>query len=178
MRTLLALTVLMLALAGAVWWKTRPADDIGKLPPTTASDSRVGVATVGMEKGTTIPKAKDASFPKKRPFSDAPGDHEGEEGKTSLAANTPGEDSVVPPTPPVVEPEPTPPPVVESKSVRHTIVQGDTLYTLVKLAYGTAPEALIDAVAEANNLKDPGSLQPGQVILLPVVDGFSAPKKP
>jgi nucleoid-associated protein YgaU len=177
MRTLLALTVLMLVLAGAVWWKTRPVEDNENLPPTTISDSRVGVATVGMEPGTTI--ATDASFPK-RPNTDADGDHEGDDGKTALAADLSKEDPVVPPTPPIDEPdpEPTPPPVVNTKVVTHTIVEGDNLYRLVTKAYGTAPEELLDAVAAANNLSDPGSLQLGQLIVFPVIDGFTAPKKP
>lgn len=167
----------MLVLAGAVWWKTRPVEDIDKLPPTTTSDSRVGVATVGMEKGTAIPT--DANFPK-RPNTDAGGDHEGDDGKTELAADSANGGPVVAPTPPVIQPDSTatPPPVVEPKFVRHTIVEGDTLYSLVSRAYGTAPEGLVDAVAQANNLSDPGSLQLGQVIVFPPIDGFSAPKKP
>lgn len=173
MRTLLALTVLMLVLAGAVWWKTRPTEDHEKLPPTTFNDSRVGVATVGMEPGKTIPT--DASFPP-RPNSDKDGNHEGDDTKTNLATNPPKEDSV---TPPVVEPNPEPtPPTLVPQVVTHTIVEGDTLYSLVKRYYGTAPESLVDAVADANNLSDPGSLFLGQKLMMPVIDGFSAPKKP
>ncbi|MCP4092931.1 MAG: LysM peptidoglycan-binding domain-containing protein [Planctomycetes bacterium] len=180
MRTLLALTVLMLVLAGAVWWKTRPEENNQKLPPTTVNDSRVGVSTVGMEPGTSIPT--DASFPPRpntnpyeRPNSDADGDHEGEDTKTNLAVNPPEEDPVNP-TP--VEPDPTPPPVVEPQVLMHTIVAGDTFYSLIRSYYGTAPESLLDAVAEANSLSDPGSLNLDQKILMPVIDGFRAPKKP
>lgn len=172
MRTLLALTALMLVLAGAVWWKTRPAENINNMPATTSSDSRVGIATVGMAgSGPT-----EANFPTTPP-NDGGQDHElpPEPGA--------GQDSAPPvdPTPPQVDPEPVvipPKPPVVPAILQYTVVSGDSLYGIVKRAYGTAPEDLVNTIATANGLADPSALGLGQVLRLPVIEGFTAPQKP
>ena len=167
MRTLLALTALMLVLAGAVWWKTRPVENMNHMPPTTSSDSGLGIATVGMKNASPA----EASFPVKAK-SDGDADH--------ALPMSPAEDpnaAIAPqpdPAPPV---KPTPKPPV-NQPLRHTVVQGDTLYSLVSRAYGMAPETLLQAVAEANGLRDPSALDLGQVLILPVLEGFKAPQKP
>ena len=173
MRTLLALTALMLVLAGAVWWKTRPAEDLDNMPPTTISDENVGVATIGKEGSAPV----EANYPKKS-GSDGGGDHEGpvelDDNNRSGEQSPPDADDLTPPAPPN-ELEPTPPVAV---AITHTIASGDTLYGLVTRAYGTAPQALVDAVAAANNMSDPGALEIGQVVTFPEISGFSAPQKP
>lgn len=168
MRTLLALTALMLLLATAVWWKTRPAEDPVSQTPTTAEDPLQGVVTLGVQGKSRL---ADASFPVENPPilpTDAGGDHEGNIEATSA-------------TPPPVEPEPapTPEPVIEiPQEVRYTVKSGDTLYRIVMRTYGTAPEELVDAVADANAMDDPGALEVGQELLLPAVSGFQTPRRP
>ena len=167
----------MLVLAGAVWWKTRPAENTNTMPPTTSSDSRIGIATVGMEGS----RPTEASFPANQ-TTDGGGDHK-------LPVNSgSGQDSnsktPVSPTPAQVDLEETPnqpmlpkPPVVATV-LEYTVVPGDTLYGIVQRAYGTATEGLIDAVAAANGMVDPSTLDLGQVLRLPTIEGFSAPLKP
>ncbi|MHC4379698.1 MAG: LysM peptidoglycan-binding domain-containing protein [Planctomycetota bacterium] len=166
MRTLLALTALMLLLATAVWWKTRPAEDPITQIPTTLEDPLRGVVTMGVQGDS---KLAEASFPTEQPPvlpSDADGDHEG---------NT----DAAPANPPVMEPEPTPDPVIEiPQEVRYTVKSGDTLYRILMRTYGTAPEELVDAVAEANAMSDPSALEIGQELLLPAVSGFQTPQRP
>lgn len=164
----------MLVLAGAVWWKTRPAENANHMPPTTSSDSRIGVATVGLEGS----RPTEASFPASR-TTDGGGDHE------LPATSTPGSTARVAPTPlqgdlePVVdEPAVMPTPPVVPMVLKYTVVSGDSLYGIVRRAYGTAPEHLIDAIATANGLDDPSALDLGQVLRLPIIDGFNAPQKP
>lgn len=184
MRTLLALTGLMLLLAGAVWWKTRPGDTPTNLPPTTSENPLRGVSTLGVKEDTTKPRNRmaDTEFPSTpksgmdaRP-SDAGGDHEATPIPAVIDPTPP-----VDPAPPAFEPEPEPTPDVNpvpAVGVRYTVQSGDTLYRIVVNHYGTAPEALVDAVAEANGMRDAGSLGVGQVLELPLVSGFPGPKRP
>ncbi len=65
-----------------------------------------------------------------------------------------------------------------SDSLTHTVVRGDTLYSLLKRAYGRVGDELLFAVADANGMDDPGSLEVGQVLVLPVVAGYPAPEPP
>jgi nucleoid-associated protein YgaU len=175
MRTLLALTTLMLVLAGAVWWKTRPAENTNQMPPTTSQDTRVGIATVGLEGSRPV----EASFPT-GPKTDGGGDHE-LPAKTS--SNTDSEETTSATPKPVKElpvdtPPVTPTPPVVAAVLEYTVVSGDSLYGIVRRAYGSAPERLIDAVATANHMDDPSSLNLGQVLRLPIIEGFPAPQKP
>ncbi|MGB0952273.1 MAG: LysM peptidoglycan-binding domain-containing protein [Planctomycetota bacterium] len=178
MRTLLALTALMLLLATAVWWKTRPGDAPTNLPATTSENPMRGVMTLGTDKevGKQRNQVTDATFPKSntakdvRP-SDAGGDHEGE----VMEAVAPPQPPVQPPLDPTPEPEPEP---VTPVGVTYTVQQGDNLYRIVVRAYGTGPSELVDAVAEANGMRDAGSLSVGQTLTLPLISGFAAPQQP
>lgn len=170
MRTLLALTALMLLLATAVWWKTKPTDEPTKLPPTTQEDPYSGVVTLGTKGKTTL---AEASFPKpKKMPTDGGGDHEGSSQSNNVDA-----------LPPLPEPEPVEPskpdPVIQVPTGKTYIIQsGDTLYRILVRAYGSAPEELVDAIAEANAMNDPGALQVGATLKLPIVSGFEPPQQP
>jgi LysM repeat protein len=190
MRTLIGLTTLMLVLAAAVWWKTRAADDPGQLPATTTSNPREGVATVGLREGDRT----EGSTP--TPAAGAGGGRAteagfggGETGGATESGNTtemgdwissggdePSKRGSDPVPPPVVDPpveEPPAPPVL-----KHTVAEGETLYRIVVNAYGTAPAALVEAVAAANGLDDPGRLGVGDVLELPELPGYPAPARP
>ena len=167
MRTLLALTALMLLLATAVWWKTRPADS-AILPPTSAEDPLRGVITMGVQGDEGL---AEASFPTAEPVlpSDAAGDHE-----DITPAGALGEDPN--PLPPL---EPSPDPAIETPApIRYTVQAGDSLYRILMGAYGSAAEELLQAVAAANALDDPSALAIGQILALPRVSGFRAPRLP
>lgn len=190
MRTLLALTALMLLLATAVWWKTRPSDAPDNLPPTTAEDSLRGVATLGVKQEVGQPRNRltDAQFPQgddrktARP-SDARGDHEG---NPSGASHIPADPRTIhdlpkdpaPVVTPAPKPEPKPEPVAPKVRVSYTVEAGDNLYRIVVKHYGTGPSELVDAVAEANGIRDASALSVGQTLELPLVSGYPEPKRP
>lgn len=169
MRTLLALTVLMLLLATAVWWKTKPTDGSTNLPPTAQEDPYSGVVTLGTKGEATL---ADASFPKPPgPPTDGAGDHEGSNNQDAVSSQ-PKSDSALPP-------EPKPDPVVNVPTGKtYTIQNGDTLYRILVRAYGTAPEELVNAIAEVNAMDDPGALQVGATLNLPIISGFQPPQQP
>ena len=176
MRTLLALTALMLVLAAAVWWKTRPAEaDSDRVPPVTVADERMGVVTLGLKDGTAA-SAQDAAFASSEPTT---GPQEGNL-ETAPPDQSEEESDPVPAVEeePAMETAPVATPPVPAAPVTHVVVSGDTLYGLVRKAYGTAPEELIDLVADANGLDDPGALEVGQQLSFPEVLGFRAPTKP
>ena len=180
MRTLLALTALMLVLAGAVWWKTRPAEDASHLPPTTSSDERLGVVTVGLAEGQANPS--EASFPThplNQPMSGEQEDANEEDARDSKPVNSSLELAPLKqPALPTTDSPSSPEEVLPAAALTYTVIAGDTFYSLVRRAYGTAPEALLDAVATANQLDDPSALEVGQVLKLPTIAGFKAPQKP
>lgn len=195
MRTLLALTALMMLLATAVWWKTRPGDAPTNLPATTSEDSMRGVSTLGAkeEVGTQRNQLAKTNFPKTpssnpskdaRP-SDAGGDHEG---GTPTPSSLPKDPRTVhnlpvdtkPPAQPPVDPQPV---IPQSKptapvGMSYTVQSGDTLYRIVVRSYGTAPSELVEAVAEANGMRDSASLDVGQKLRLPLISGFPEPQRP
>jgi nucleoid-associated protein YgaU len=52
---------------------------------------------------------------------------------------------------------------------RYVVAQGDTVWGIaVRLGAGGDPRALVDAIADANDV-DPGALHPGQVLVIPAV---------
>jgi len=173
MRTLLALTALMLLLATAVWWKTQTTDEATNLPPTTQEDPYGGVVTLGTQGKTSL---AEASFPKTSSStqkSDGNGDHEARQDSQNEDA-LPEPPADIAPTPPA-----KPDPIVEVPTGRAYIIQsGDTLYRILVRAYGTAPEELIDAIAEANAMSDPSALTVGATLKLPLVSGFQPPQQP
>jgi phage tail protein X len=186
MRTLIGLTTLMLVLAAAVWWKTRAADDPGQLPPTTTSNPREGVATVGLPEGartTSTPvgggggRATEAGFGSGEPGGTAEAGDGSEMGDwISSGGDEPNTRESDPMPPPVVDAPAAEPPT--PTALKHTVAEGENLYRIVLKAYGTAPAALIDAVAAANGLGDPGQLGAGAVIELPELPGYPAPARP
>lgn len=53
---------------------------------------------------------------------------------------------------------------------------GETLYSIVRAAYGSAPAGLVAAVARANGMADASRIRSGQVLRLPRVPGFPDPR--
>ncbi len=83
---------------------------------------------------------------------------------------------------PVRQGEPASPPAGEQaaadKSVHYTVQDGDTLYRILMNAYGKATPDLIEEIASANDMDDPGAISPGDVLILPVIEGYQDPIKP
>jgi len=169
MRTLLALTALMLLLATAVWWKTKSTDTPSTLPPTTQEDPYKGVVTLGTKGKTNL---AEASFPKVYPPNDGDGDHEGSR-TTHAEPMLDREAAFAPPAKPAQNPV-----IQVAAGKTYTIQSGDTLYRILVRAYGTAPESLVEAIAEANALTDPSALTVGATLQLPVISGFQPPQQP
>lgn len=173
MRTLVALTVLMLALASAVWWKTTGGGQAPEELPATTGDPGEGVATIGPRGGSGESGLSDASS---RQGGEAGEANLRNGGAKPAPAPEGGEESGEQgekPAPPAVDPEPTPPPTPQE--VQHRVKPGETLYRIVLNAYGTAPEDLVDKVADENGLADPGSISEGQKLKLPVIAGYPEP---
>jgi nucleoid-associated protein YgaU len=72
----------------------------------------------------------------------------------------------------------TPEPSPASKDVVYTVQEGDTLYRILMNAYGKATPDLIEEIAVANQMDDPGAISPGDELKLPKVEGYPDPKMP
>ncbi|MFK5956728.1 MAG: LysM domain-containing protein [Planctomycetota bacterium] len=170
MRTLLALTALMLLLATAVWWKTKPTTETSTLPPTSQEDPYKAVVTLGTRGEANL---AEASFPKANTQSDGGADHES---PVISPPSIPHGVMEVTSTPPD---QPTHDPIIQVPTGKtYTIQSGDTLYRILVRAYGSAPESLVTTIAEANALTDPAALTVGANLLLPIVSGFQPPQQP
>ncbi len=183
MRLLLLLTALMLAIAGGVWWKTTRSAD-GDPNGALQTDPGLGIATFGAAPATNSGAAPDHAPPVAAPASSGRGDlalpseavlrnpHEqatnGDPKEPPTAAN-----EVKPPPAPVTPPAAAAPATADRA---YTVKSGDTLYQIVKRAYGTAPQELVADVAKANGMKDPSALKVGQKLKLPSLAGYPAPK--
>ena len=170
MRTLLGLTVLMLALAAAVWWKTS-GDDQGDLPPNRSDDPNQGILTVGGEEGGNEPGGDPADGPAEA-SGNAGGDPANAGGTPEAGGSEGGEETPTPePDGPAggEELDPT------SGVLVHEVAEGETLYRIVLNAYGTAPEDLVEAVAKANGLIDSAAIETGQPLELPSIEGYPEP---
>jgi len=181
MRNLAVLVLLLLALVVVVVLRlTRGA---GEAPPAIPEDDpALGVLTVGLPEGTGRAPENGAMEP------GAPADRS--PGKTKEeAGEAPGPETEPPPRPEGASPEPVPPgPVGEPaaepgppeplREPRHVVQPGETLYSLVRRAYGIAPQALVEAVARANGLADAGRLRVGQELRFPVLEGYPEPREP
>ncbi len=65
-----------------------------------------------------------------------------------------------------------------SKDIRYTVQEGDTLYRILMKAYNKATPDLIEEIAVANNMDDPGAIHPGDELKLPKVEGYQDPIQP
>lgn len=175
MRTLIALVVLVLALAYAVYSKTTP--DAENLPPTSAAHDRsLGITTLGIASteasATTSPKGQAVAAVSESTEAAPP--------NSEVNASTPDDIVVHEPLKPTLQPVPTPEPesVVASDNTIHYIVrENDTMYRIIINHYGTYSESILQAVSDANDLSDPSAIDIGDKILLPIIEGVGAPKK-
>jgi nucleoid-associated protein YgaU len=181
MRLLLILTALMLAIAGGVWWKTTQAG-AGDPDGALLTDPNLGIATFGAQEVAPPPATtgagtpqdatakKDLTLPAEAVLRNS---HErataGDPKEPQTAANETA------PLPAATPPAPATPPTAP-KEVAYVVKSGDTLYQIVKRAYGSAATELIADVAKANGLKDAGALKVGQKLKLPSLAGYPAPK--
>lgn len=60
----------------------------------------------------------------------------------------------------------------------YTVKEGDTLYRILMNAYGTAAPDLIEEIAAANHMDDPGAIRAGDKLKLPKLEGYPEPKDP
>lgn len=170
MRLLLILTALMLAIAGGVWWKTTRASE-GDPNGALQTDPNLGIATFGAP-AEPPPAGADAAQA-------APASGRGELAVPSEAVlRNPHEKATAgdPKEPPTAANETKPAPPAPPAELSYVVQGGDTLYQIVKRAYGSASPELIRDVAKANGMKDPGAIQKGQRLKLPALAGYPAPK--
>ena len=136
----------MLILTGAVLIKTQTDPETNAPPKTAPSAPEVGILTIGLEKETI--EEEDTILTKKNgaePILD--------EEKKVIATEEP-----------ITEPEE---PI--SNVVAYTVVEGDTMYRIIKNAYGTFSEKILTQIAIENNLDNPNDLAIGDVVKLPVI---------
>jgi len=171
MRTLVALTVLMLALAGAVWWKTAGAGDGGEPAPVT--DPGMGRLTMGIDGNAA--RMRDGAPPAVGGQPQDAGLGGGESAGPEQAGGAQGGGDQTTPPRPEPQPQPAPQPEAVPQPLRHVVKSGETMYRIVLNAYGTAPPELVRAVAAANGIDDPSTIDEGQSLTLPDVAGFPAP---
>lgn len=177
MRLLLILTALMLAIAGGVWWKTTrtPAGDPDGALKT---DPNLGIATFGVQE--PAPAAPPAPVAAAAAGGDLalPGEAALRNPHERATTGDPKEPPTAANEAPAVRPAAPaqPPAAAPAGSVQHVVRSGETLYGIVKKAYGSASPELIADVAKANGLKDPGALKVGQKLTLPTLAGHPAPR--
>lgn len=95
--------------------------------------------------------------------------------RTSHASEPSGGETHVP------DPQRTGSPGITPKSGdglrRYVVADGDSLSKICAAVYGTARKEVVDAVARANGLADPGSIRVGQhLVLPPIADVMSVPR--
>lgn len=98
---------------------------------------------------------------------------------------TPQENLTAPPLNEEEEPADRKQPISEEESyltpggnVAYKVKSGDTLYGIVRRAYGQADRDLVMSVSIRNDMSNPSDLQIDQDLVLPNLDGYPAPKKP
>ncbi|MFT7517376.1 MAG: hypothetical protein ACI84O_001168 [Myxococcota bacterium] len=168
MRTLLALVAFVLVLAYAVWFKTTPEE----LPPTKApQNSSLGIVTLGItsnEAGASTTTPPDAVEAVSESTDDATKDIDNDTGKKVV------HQPLLPPTPEPI-PDTDPIPAVDTP-LNYIVQDGDTMYRIIKRCYGTYSESILQDVADANSLRDPSAIGVGDQLVLPLIDGVSAPR--
>ena len=192
MRSLVFLTVIVAVLVGLVVWKVTDSEEPqGYEPP----DESTGVALLGTKESKSsqrsdpgdrawLGEAQEAGLQTqdetgveeaagRAPSSPTAGEgRTGEGGGAAVPASTP------PPEPPVEAPQEEPEPDLPEGAILYEVQEGDTLYSLVRSAYGTATDTLIEQVSEANQLDDPSALEVGQKLIFPKLEGYAAPTRP
>ncbi len=182
MKTALPLIALLVILAGGIVWKTQfagsaqgesiPAPELGnpnfglvtlgvdksKIDSATADEIQVQVAS-GTAAGIPIHASKTQTSKPSPEWSAS--DSEGIALSTGSNRTTPTATAVMP----------APKAIAQYWSVE----SGQTLYRIAKSAYGKASLEVIEAIAQANQLDDPGAIRLGQKLLLPVIPGANAP---
>ena len=171
MRSLATLGSVLVLIVLAIAWRISNTVDAGQKP-----DPNSGIVTLGIEpdlprnegsqnnETTANPSASGNSTP---PIDSAESDGAQNQDSPNSGAE-PAPDDLPRSTDPVLQPE-TP------KEIRYTVLEGDTLYQILMDAYGKATPELIETVASANDMHDPGALVLGQTLILPIVEGFETP---
>lgn len=191
MRSLATLGGLLVLIVLAIAWKISNQVEAGQEPDKNSGRITLGVIpedageTAASEEDTVTPPAGTSagdSSPASGNQPDPPAKPAEEPAQAEEPSTLPEENGPVTPEPPATEPsteEPAAPPAEEEiPGLRYTVKEGDTLYGILTRAYGKANQALIDSVAVASDLDDPGRLSPGMTLVLPQVPGFDAPKRP
>lgn len=190
MRSLATLGGVLVLVVLAIAWKISNQVEAGQEPDKSAGRVTLGVTEEGVDtpalpapgqtnspESPTLPADDNSATPDNAAeprVPSAPGP-----GLVPDASQQPSTSPPVEEQPTQPEPvEPAPPTEEEIVGVRYTVKEGDTLYRILMNAYGKANDALIDAVAVASDLDDPGRLRPGMELTLPVVPGYDAPKNP
>ena len=153
MRTLLALSSLLLVLAAAVWVRTFRTDGQER----TEADPNTGVLFVGIPESVDAPLEHSLAADVDSPL---PVPEEVTTAQITQSIETLEADQATP-TEAAFTPEPQP--------IHYTVGEGESLWGIIHKHYGTAFESLIQMVAKANGLNDPSMLRPGMVLVLPPV---------
>lgn len=192
MRSLATLGGVLVLIVLAIAWKISNQVEAGQEPDNNKGRVTLGVSEGAGENSPNRPAGGDATQPSQPelPAGDNPetsgNDPELSAPSGNEALGNPTGEQADPSTPPANEPpvqpeptiDPTPPAEEEIAGIRYTVKEGDTLYRILMNAYGKANDALIDSVAVASDLDDPGQLRPGMELVLPVIPGYDPPKRP
>ena len=152
MRLLFALGTVLALLVGITSWKVMEGSDAVE---ARSVNTNTGVVLLGLKEQPNPPNK----------LSSTPTPEKPNQAVVEDLPAPPPKKAITPPTPP-------------KRDVRSTIRDGDSLYKILRGAYGKANETLVEAVAKANRLEDPSNLNVGKVLLLPEVPGFQTPQQP
>ena len=175
MKNALPLVALLVILAGGIIWKTQFTDSAqGEVPPAPElGHVNFGLVTFGVDNNQADPTLADevqvvAASSKAT-------------AKPSAASSQPvsknNPEWPGPTNPALSDTVATAPETAATRPEQYwSVGSGQTLYRIAKSAYGVASLEIIEAIAAANQLDDPGAIRPGQKLLLPLIPGVTAPK--
>ncbi|MCH2111751.1 MAG: LysM peptidoglycan-binding domain-containing protein [Planctomycetes bacterium] len=168
MRPLVLLGALALVLAAlAVWRSSAPVEATRTIQLTPGK----GVVVLGLETPSNQGKHVSESIP-----SVPPPPTTNDSGQTPTLIGTTNQElpeATTTQTAPDEDVAPTAP-----SAQYYVIKKDDTLFRILERFYGKATMDLVDAVAEANDMDDPSDLSINQRLILPLVKGQPAPRKP
>lgn len=156
MRTLLALSSLLLVLAAAVWVRTFRTDG----QESTEADPNTGVLFVGIPEPADAPLEHSLAADVDRANNQLSVLEDVTTTQIPKSIEALEADQVTP-TEAAFTPEPQP--------INYKVGEGESLWGIIQKHYGKVREPLIQMVAKANGLNDPSMLRPGMVLVLPPI---------
>jgi len=154
MRALLLLVALLLTLFGLTLWKGISKE---ALPAVEPAESTLFLGLDIIKQTDLVPQKETSLHPvAESPSSAAPS-------STRPVTSTP------------LSPKTS---LQNLQPLTYTVKSGDSFYRILQRHYGSADDALLNAVADANQVSDPSALSVGQTLILPVLPGQRPPSRP